>query len=65
MKEFDAAQPFNKTQLTKKKWNRSFDFRSQSNIGLGYQTKWNSHKEYSNGKKSNVSIPINNQWQVY
>ena len=48
----------------KKKLNRSFDFWSQSNIELGYRTKWNSHKEYSNGTKSNVSVP-NNWRQVF
>ena len=48
----------------KKKLNRSFDFWSQSKIELGYRTKWNSHKEYSNGTKSNVSVP-NNWWQVF
>ena len=38
--------------LTKKKLNRSFDFWSQSNIELGYRTKWNWHKEHSNGTKT-------------
>ena len=47
----------------KKKLNRSFDFWSQSNIELGYQTKWNSHKEHSNGTKTSVSVP-SNWWQV-
>ena len=47
----------------KKKLNRSFDFWSQSNIELGYRTKWNSHKEHSNGIKSNVSVP-SDWWQV-
>ena len=46
-----------------KKLNRSFDFWSQSNIELGYQTKWNSHKEHSNGTKTSVSVP-SNWWQV-
>ena len=47
----------------KKKLNRSFDFWIQSNIELGYQTKWNSHKKHSNGTKTSVSVP-SNWWQV-
>ena len=48
----------------KKKLNRSFDFWSQSNIELGYRTKWKPHKKYSKGTKPNVSVP-NNWWQVF
>ena len=49
---------FSNYSLDKKK----NELASQSNIQLGYQTKWNSHKKFVNGTKSNVSIPNNNCW---
>ena len=49
--------------LTKKSWIDHSIFEVSQTLSLGYRTKWNSYKEYSNGTKSNVSVP-NSWWQV-
>ena len=49
--------------LTKKNWIDHSIFEVNQTLSLGYRTKWNSYKEYSNGTKSNVSVP-NSWWQV-
>ena len=63
MTQFDVTRSFNRIKLAKKNCNWSCDFQSQSNFDLVMRTKWNSHKENSNGTKSNFLIP-NSWWKV-